>query len=72
MFAWADDYDVQATRREARAEGFSEGMEAGESKGKSIISMLSSGASLEKIMHELGVSQKVVMEYAELINIQVS
>ena len=42
MFAWADNYDVQATRSEAKAEGhveghaegFSEGMEAGETKGK--------------------------------------
>ena len=34
MFAWADNYDVQETRRTARAEGREEGRKEGREEGE--------------------------------------
>ena len=70
MFAWADNYDVQETRRKAREEGLAEGREKGREEGlsakASIVAenLLSEGDSIEKIVKVTGLTRNEVENLA--------
>ena len=58
MFAWADKYDVQETRRIARAEGLAEGRSEGERDKALTVAkkMLNRDETIDKIVEFTGLT----------------